>query len=65
MPHEIADAVMAEPKVAAPTLHENLLALAEQVANHADALNRVGQRLSDAEHRIEVLLREVGKEAPR
>lgn len=49
------------PKPEAPTLHENMLALAETTSNLADAVNRLGQRMQDAEAQIERLLREVGK----
>lgn len=53
----------AEPRPASLTLYENLQAVAEQVGAHSEALNRLGQRLEDAEQRIQELLREVGKSA--
>lgn len=48
-----------------PTLYENLLSIRAEVGNHNDALSRIGQRLADAEARIEELLREVGKSTPQ
>lgn len=54
------EAVMSEPK-RAMTLIDRVDALTGVASDHADALARLGERMSTTEARIEELLREVGR----